>query len=181
LASSFGSFVQSGWVVSRAVTWIEAQRAANRPHAGRLPDEARQRLEPYFESATLEPVRVRTVERLRPPAGLGLLGQLPPFGIDFERVLGMTFADTIVVAEGPISDEVRLGNLFHECVHVAQYRQLGVQAFVRRYLAGWAAADYRYRAIPMERDAYDLQARFVSDPAVTFSVESEVSRRLAQA
>lgn len=161
------------------MAWIEAQRAANRPHAVRLPEDARPRLDPYFEPATLEPVRVHTVERLEPPAGFGLVGHFPPLGIDFERVLAITFADTIVVAEALISKTARLANLFHECVHVAQYRQLGVEAFVRRYLAGWAAADYRYRAIPLERDAYDLQRRFAADPERPFSVEVEVDRRLA--
>lgn len=160
------------------MAWIEAQRAANRPHAVRLPDDARQRLDPYFEPATLEPVRLHSVERLEPPAGFGLVGHFPPLGIDFERVLAITFGDTIVVAEDLIPDAARLANLFHECVHVAQYRQLGVEAFVRRYLAGWAAADYRYHAIPLERDAYDLQRRFVTESGLSFSVEAEVGRRL---
>jgi hypothetical protein len=160
------------------VVWIEAQRAANRPHAVRLPDDTRQRLDPYFEPATLEPVRLHTVERLEPPVGFGLVGHFPPLGIDFERVFAITFADTIVVAEGLMPDAARLANLFHECVHVAQYRQLGVEAFIRRYLAGWAAADYRYRSIPLERDAYDLQRRFVAESGLSFSVEAEVGRRL---
>jgi hypothetical protein len=58
-------------------------------------------------------------------------------------------------------------------VHVVQYRILGVAAFVRRYVLGWANNGRRYEAIPLERDAYELQARFESNPGRPFSVERE--------
>lgn len=169
------SLAGNAWLVRRAVGWIERQRNVHRLYAAPISSEARDRLAPFFLSVTLEPVRVRPVTRVAPPKGLGWVGRLPPLALDFDRVYGITFVDTILVAEDRIPETARLATLFHECVHAAQYQLLGVDAFVRRYLAGWAEAGYRYEAIPLERQAYALQRRFTADPGAAFSVEAELT------
>lgn len=169
----------SDWLARRGAAWLRRQRRRHRPHAQPLPEEVRRRLEPWFGPATLADVRIRRVHRLDPPRllrALVRLGLVPP---DLGRLLGITYLDTIVVprADGSGPEE-GLASLFHECVHVLQARRLGAIEFVRRYLTGWVRAGCRYGAIPLERDAYDLAARFAAQPERPFDVEAEIDRRL---
>jgi hypothetical protein len=79
-----------------------------------------------------------------------------------------TFSD-VVVSHEPFSD----GLLFHELVHVEQYRQLGVVRFSELYVCGFLNGG-SYEAIPLEANAYTLGGRFEQDPARHFSVTDEV-------
>ena len=45
---------------------------------------------------------------------------------------GSTFVDTVILSDAYIEDADLVSLLFHECVHVVQYRQLGVEGFMRR-------------------------------------------------
>ncbi len=47
-----------------------------------------------------------------------------------------------------------------------------------RYIRGWAENGYDYNAIPLERDAYQLQERYERNPDQPFSVSEEVAQRL---
>jgi len=79
------------------------------------------------------------------------------------------------VSHGPFSD----GLLFHELVHVEQYRQLGIPRFAELYVLGFLnGGDYDH--IPLERNAYELGGRYESNPAQQFSVADEVARWLAE-
>jgi hypothetical protein len=62
--------------------------------------------------------------------------------------------------------------LFHELVYLIQYRQLGIPAFANRYVNGFLAGG-GYNDLPLERCAYELDARFIGRTA--FSVEAEVA------
>ena len=53
-----------------------------------------------------------------------------------------------------------------------------MQAFVQQYIQGWAQNGFQYGAIPLERDAYELQQRYELQPEQAFSVREEVRRRL---
>ncbi len=59
-----------------------------------------------------------------------------------------------------------------------QYRLLGIGGFIHSYVTGWAAAGFVYEAIPLEREAFDLQHRFEREPQSPFCVRTLVSRRL---
>jgi hypothetical protein len=80
----------------------------------------------------------------------------------------VTFCD-VVVSHQPISD----GLLFHELVHVEQYRQLGIARFSWLYVSGFLCCG-GYDGIPLERNAYQLGDRFETSPLTRFSVEDEV-------
>ena len=54
--------------------------------------------------------------------------------------------------------------------HVVQDDVLGVEQFARQYVRGLAAGGFDYYAIPLERAAYECQARFELDPQEPFSV-----------
>jgi hypothetical protein len=90
-------------------------------------------------------------------AGMGF-SDLP----DFSQMTAITFCD-VVVSHMPFTG----GLLFHELVHVEQYRQL-----VRGFLSGDG-----YGGIPLEASAYALgRRRIEADPRQRFSVADEVTR-----
>jgi hypothetical protein len=93
---------------------------------------------------------------------------------DFTHMAAVTF-NQVIVSHQPFTSAL----LFHELVHVEQYRQLGsVRSFANLYVQGFLTGG-GYDAIPLEVNAYSLSARFESDSASAFSVESEVSSFLA--
>ena len=89
---------------------------------------------------------------------------------DFSRMAAITFIDAIAFRE-----EVTLPVLFHEFVHVIQYELLGAGEFAARYVKGFLSGR-GYEGIPLERNAYKLDARFSADHNRIFDVEAEVRR-----
>ncbi len=94
---------------------------------------------------------------------------------------GITFIETVLIASQVVGPQLQqngwkrwIALLFHECVHVCQYRRLGVAAFIDQYIKGWAANGFAYHSIPFEAEAYALQARFEGGSA-PFSVEAAVA------
>lgn len=159
-------------------SWVERERVRHRPHATPLEDATRARLAPFFAPPTLARARARVVERVEPPAAVAAARRLGiPLPLELDRVAGITFVDTVLVLDF-VPDPGRVALLFHELVHVVQYDRLGVEGFVKRYVRGWLAAGRRYRAIPLEADAYALASRYAGDPEAAFDVEAEVERRL---
>ena len=65
------------------------------------------------------------------------------------------------------------GLLFHELVHVEQYRHLGIPRFAELYVRGFLGGG-GYNGIPMEINAYELGGRFEGNPHTRFSVADEV-------
>lgn len=168
-----------GFLIENGTKWILEQRNQHRPFADELPAAFKDALKPYFQPETLEAVRIREVPQIENPGfydELRQTGQEIP--LDFSRMAGITFVDTVVLSQlmSQRMDDPSL--IFHECVHVAQYRVLGIDRFTRRYVEGWAANGYDYFSIPLERDAYELQGQFETSPGLPFSVEAEVARRL---
>lgn len=93
---------------------------------------------------------------------------------DQSTMAAITFADC-VVSHGLFSD----GLLFHELVHVEQFRQLGVPRFADLYLRGFLKRG-SYIEIPLERFAYSLGEQYESDPTRRFSVADEVTRWVSE-
>jgi hypothetical protein len=82
----------------------------------------------------------------------------------------ITFSD-VVVSHAPFTD----GLLFHELVHVEQYRQLGIPWFSELYVRGFLNGG-GYDGIPLEMNAYKLGDRFEANPRNPVPVEAEVRR-----
>src|SRR6202020_2418373 len=89
---------------------------------------------------------------------------------DQASMAAITFSDVVVSHE-----EFSNGLLFHELVHVEQYRQLGIPRFSEFYVRGFLNGG-SYEAIPLEVNAYNLEDRFRRDPRRMFSVEDEGGR-----
>jgi hypothetical protein len=89
---------------------------------------------------------------------------------DQSTMAAITFNE-VVVSHTPFT----VGLLFHEFVHVEQYRQLGVARFSELYVRGFINGG-GYDSIPLEVSAYTLGSQFESNPEQTFSVAEEVRR-----
>lgn len=133
-------------------------------------------LKGFFAPELLAATRLVVLTRTRiqnPPfySRLGSMGltNLP----DFAHMAAVTFND-VVVSHAPFSDQL----LFHELVHVEQYRQLGVQRFSELYVLGFLMGG-RYESIPLEMMAYELDRRFARHPDRKFPVATEVSTRIS--
>ncbi len=122
---------------------------------------------------------MRRVPRIEPPGLVARLAGRLGAAFDWDRVWAVAWVDTIVLADSHAGPRLGPPSVFHELVHVVQYRRLGVEGFLGRYLSEWAAGGFRYGAIGLERDAFELERRFVVEPGRPFAVEPEVARRLA--
>ena len=93
---------------------------------------------------------------------------------DFSLMSAITFYD-VVVSHGAFTE----GLLFHELVHVEQYRQLGIPRFAELYVRGFLAGG-GYDTIPLEANAHILGGRYESNPAQQFLVADEVRRWITE-
>jgi hypothetical protein len=168
------------YLVAHGRAWVQAQRDHHRRSARKLTLSEKVALNLSFEDRILDMARVKRVALIENPgfyADLNALGIPSP--LDFTNSHGITFMDTILVSDRYCpSEEQLVPLLFHELVHVVQYALLGRDAFVERYVLGWAENGQDYFRIPMESHAYALQARFEANPLQGFSVEAEVRRHL---
>lgn len=167
-------------LVEKAVDWVELQRDAFRSGAFALPEPERTLIAPFFKEETLASVRFRHIPQIENPDFLGFVKdrEAASKSFDFSQMAGITFVDTVVLSDAYFEETDLVSLLFHECVHVVQYRQLGVEGFMRRYVEGWASNGMDYFAIPLERDAYELERQFRFQPHRPFFVEDAVALRL---
>ena len=162
---------QIAWLTAAVAEYIRAQREKYYSRAVALTfSELWTR---FFSALDLE--RVRAVQA-GGPAALGRVRN-PPFYAELEN-LGFTglpnFStmpaitfDDVVVFHDPLTPQL----IFHELVHVVQYRLLGVDEFARLYVRGYLHGGYE--GTPLEICAYELDGRFLMG-SVGFNVEAEV-------
>lgn len=151
--------------------YIAYHRSRLYPQAERIPLEMAERLAGFFSEDILRETRV--IEAVVPTPffypivrRLGI-GEFP----EMSTIGAITFVDLIAYPESP-----DLRTLFHELVHVVQYRVLGLRAFAESYVRGFVSGG-GYERIPLEQEAYELDARFSRNRNRRFSVEEEVRRR----
>jgi hypothetical protein len=157
--------------------YIYTQREKYAPRTVSLSAQQKVGLKEFFSAEVLNGTRLLVLrgERVGNPGfypmlrGLGF-NNLP----DQSTMAAITFCNVVVSHETFSS-----GLLFHELVHVEQYRQLGIPRFSELYVRGFLNGG-SYEAIPLEVNAYRLGGRFESDPRRTFSVEKEVRRWAAE-
>jgi hypothetical protein len=123
----------------------------------------------FFPAQDLERIRVLQPgqERVPNPPFYADLEKLGFTGLpDFTTMAAITF-DDVVVFHDPLTPQL----IFHEMVHVVQYRLLGVEEFARLYVRGYLQGGYD--GTPLEVCAYQLDGRFIMG-SVGFDVEAEV-------
>lgn len=151
--------------------YIRAQRDRFFPSGRQLDETEITVLQPFFGSERLKWVQVHNLKRAELPnpdfyPSLRQMGfrDLP----NFSRMAAITFVDAIAFREA-----ITMPVLFHEMVHVVQYDFLGVEAFAALYVRGFIEGG-GYEKIPLEKSAYELDARFSADPKKIFDVQAEV-------
>ena len=167
------------YLIAEGSSWVLSQRETLHPTSDKLSDELKDQYSAYFQPETLDTIRYRLVDRIENP---GFYDDLSERGVeiplDFTRMDGIAFVDTIAIAKRDHHELDWTRLLFHESVHVAQYKHLGVAEFMSRYVRGWANNGFDYFAIPLERQAYELDRRF--SQGEVFSVEQAVSATFSQ-
>ena len=150
-------------------SYIAKQRELLRPRGRALCPQSKAAIQIYFSDVDVDAVRTVTGDPL-PVAEPPFAGMLRRLGFDFPSstaVSAITLVDLIACRE-PMGASL----LFHELVHVVQFRVLGLEAFAREYVHGFLTSR-RYEGIPLEICAFDLERRF-SIGERGFHVESEV-------
>lgn len=111
-------------------------------------------LDPYFEPAFLQRIRVAVVERV-PALPLVMMGL--PMLADFADMpaAGITFDDLYFVGQ-PYARDERLH--VHELVHAVQWAELGFDGFLMAY--GFGLLRYGYHDSPLEIQARSHEGRF---------------------
>lgn len=157
--------------------YITAQREKYTPRAVSLSPQQKAAVAGFFSPQLLDSTRLLVLQRER-VANPDFYPMLRSLGFnnlpDQSAMSAITFCD-VVVSHGPVSN----GLLFHELVHVEQYRQLGIPRFSDLYVRGFLTGG-SYEAIPLEVNAYTLGGRFEQNPAGQFSVADEVRSWLAE-
>ncbi len=167
------------FLIENGRSWVISQRDSNRGSAEPLSRLEIDQLGVHFQPGTLDRVRVRKVSQIENPGFYSALEQADQsIPLDFRQMAGITFVDTLLVAEPKVPNERWIPLLFHECVHVCQYHVLGVNIFVREYVNGWAQNGFDYNQIPLERDAYELQRAFEASPHRNLNIEEQIIRKL---
>jgi hypothetical protein len=157
--------------------YITTQRTKYAPRAVPLSVQQRAEMGGFFSPELLNDVRLVVLdgERVANPEFYPMLRSLGFENLpDQSAMAAITLSDT-VVAHGPFTN----GLLFHELVHVEQYRQLGVNDFSSLYVRGFLSGG-GYDGIPLERNAYMLGARYEKDPARRSAVTDEVGGWITQ-
>lgn len=129
----------------------------------------------FFRSVDLQRVRALQAgaeQRVPNPPFYSELEKLGFTGLpNFTAMAAITF-DDVVVFHDPLTPQL----IFHEMVHVVQYRLLGIDEFAHFYVRGYLHSGYE--GTPLEVCAYQLDGRFLMG-SVGFDVESEVRSWIA--
>jgi hypothetical protein len=153
--------------------YISTQREKYAPRAVPLSVQQSTAMNGFFSPQLLNGTRLLVLkgERVANPDFYPMLRDLGFNNLpDQSTMAAITFCD-VVVSHEAFSN----GLLFHELVHVEQYRQLGIPRFSELYVGGFLNGG-SYEAIPLEVNAYTLGGHFESKPQQVFSVEDEVKR-----
>ncbi len=150
------------YLIHEGYKWIMSQRDLHFPVAQGLSEQDRKSLEAYFDPEILVSARIRLVVFIENPQFYSDIIRLGiPNLIDFRQMAGITFIDCILISKKFTYEQQSWTSLlFHEMVHVVQYRVLGAKHFMELYVIGWVQNGFEYARIPLEMQAYNLQKKF---------------------
>ena len=154
-----------------AAGYISRQRNRLVRDAEGISPETQRHLRGFFPDAVL--TETRLIHAIVPePALYPMVRLLGVRGLlDMSMIGAITLIDVVAYPE-----DIDLRTLFHELVHVVQYRVLGLRRFAKLYVGGFLTGG-NYERIPLECQAYELGARFEREPRKLFDVEEDVIRR----
>jgi hypothetical protein len=159
--------------VSRVAVYLREERELYVRHSEPLSMDLRAKIQGYFPDEVLGALKtiILTGARIPPPPFYAEAremseGRFP----DFVHIASVTYIDVIV-----FHDQIEPRPLFHGVVHATQMAILGFDRYVDLYVRGFVK-DLSWLQIPLEDQAYKLDARFAENPGQTFSVEEEIKR-----
>jgi len=173
-----------GFLIREAQAWVKEERDRHRSVAQPLTEEEKRQLAGFFPEDVIANARIRVVNALEDPGFFSAYEELgKPFPLDVSNAVGLALGDTVLLARshGGVGTEARLSVLFHELVHLTQYRLHGIDGQLERYVKALVGNDFSYRSNPYEDQAFELQWRFNREPDRVFSVEDAVQRRFGDA
>lgn len=170
---SSGEFTEArgNEMVAGVASYMRSERALYVPHSEALAEEWATKIRPYFPANVVDQLRTVTLKGARIPP--------PPFYADAVAMSGGRFPDFVHMASFTYIDvivfheRIEARTLFHAAVHAAQMEILGFERYVDLYVRSFVK-NRSWLAIPLEDQAYKLDARFAKAPTETFSVEDEV-------
>ena len=157
--------------------YIRSQQVRHAARAMPLSREQKGAMAGFFLPQLIDDTRLLVLrgERVANPEFYPMLRDLGFDNLpDQSTMAAITFSDQVV-------SHVHFSNalLFHELVHVEQYRQLGIPRFAELYVLGFVNGG-SYEAIPLEVNAYALEGRYENNHAQHFSVAEEVAAWIAE-
>jgi len=157
------------WLTAR---YIARERKRLLPDSEPLGSRFREEFRTYFPREVLEETRVVRAS-VPNPRFYSLVRVLGIEGVlEMSSIGAITLIDIVAYP-----NRVGTSTLFHELVHVVQYRVLGLRQFAKLYVRGFLSGG-GYEGIPLEQQAYELEERFSRSPKKAFSVEDDVTQRL---
>jgi len=158
-------------MITEVAAYFEKERSLYLRASEPLSPTWRNMLERYFTKTLLDTLKTVVLEgaRIPPPpfyaeAVAMSSGRFP----DFVHLASVTYLDIIV-----FNDAIAPRTLFHGLVHAQQMIFLGLENYAGFYLRGFLKTR-SWITIPLEVQAYQLEARFARTPPEVFSVEQEV-------
>ena len=165
--------------IEKAIEWVISQKEKYRPKGVPLSSDEQQEMAHFFPIATLCNVKTSKVPIIENPPFYPELQSVGISLIDFSKMQGITFVDTILISQARYPKQHEwLPLIFHELVHVIQYQLLGIDVFIEQYIKGFIEHSFSYENIPLESNAYELQNRYMIAPLQPFLVLLEVQRKL---
>lgn len=147
------------WLIQNAHDWIKSQNQRYLSGSRSLNEGEKHIMLRYFDEKTLDKTRLNTVPVIENPT---FYPALKEFGvtdlINFNSMAGITFGECIILQKDLKDPDLSV--LFHELVHVVQYEILGMSKFAEEYVLGWINNGLDYYQIPLEVQAYSLQAKY---------------------
>ena len=159
-------------MIAKIVAYMQGERSLYLRASDSLSPTWKTAMQPYFPKALLDTVKAVTLNgaRIPPPPfyseAVAMSGGHFP---DFVHLASVTYIDVIVFNEIIVSR-----TLFHGLVHAQQMAALGLDNYVGFYLRGFLKTR-SWITIPLEAQAFQLEARFSMTPLEVFSVKEEIN------
>ena len=159
-------------MTAKIVEYFRQERGLYQRASEPLAPAWKSRMQDHFSKALLDTVKTITLNgaRIPPPPfyseAVAMSGGRFP---DFVHLASVTYIDIIV-----FNDAIAPRTLFHGLVHAQQMASLGLENYAGLYLRGFLKTR-SWINIPLEAQAFQLEARFSMTPPEVFSVEEEIN------
>jgi len=162
-----------GYVLPKAKEWINNTLNYYKPQLKPLNAFGFSRIPEYFSKEALNAAKVVIVDRVPNMPLYSEWGIVELKDFENREYQGENYIDTIFIQSGHLSEHL----LFHELVHLIQWRQMGIEKFLIAY--GLEQIKCGYPKGPLEGMAYGFEEAF-KQTSQPFQVEDALRPHIAQ-